>query len=274
MRIFDSHCHVDDSSFDKDLDEVLKRADQAGVLALMLAGITEKSCEKALEIAKTRPGCFVSVGVHPHDCKACTEKSLERLEVLAKNPLVRAWGETGLDFARMFSPKPVQETWFAAQLDAARKLDLPVIIHERDSGGRVLEILGAHPPGLKTGVVHCFSGTREELSAYLDMGFYIGITGICTQKERGAGLRDLIPLIPEDRMVIETDSPYLVPWPRSKETRRNEPAFLVSILARLAEIRNRKAEGLARVLWENTCRLYDIEGSDGWMRQDKMKNKK
>ena len=160
----------------------------------------------------------------------------------------------------MFSPKKDQEKWLVRQLDIAEGLDLPVIFHERDSNGRFMEILKTHfASGFQKGVIHCFSGNKIELKQYLDLGLYIGITGIVTIKQRGADLRKLIPHIPQDRILIETDAPYLTPYPDIKHTRRNEPAFVRSVLFKLAEVRKEDPDKLAGTVWNNTCRLFRID---------------
>ena len=159
----------------------------------------------------------------------------------------------------MYSPRQDQEKWFIRQLEIARELDLPLIFHERDSKGRFFEILSSHcPPDLK-GVVHCFSGNRNELERYLDFGLYIGITGILTIKTRGAELRRLVTGIPAERLLVETDAPYLTPAPEKNRTRRNEPAFVKSVLLKLAQVRDEGPEDLAEIIWTNTCSLYGIE---------------
>ena len=263
MRLFDSHAHIDDQSFDTDRDQMLARARASGVTAVMIAGITEKTCVGAVALAESRPGLFASVGVHPHDAKSCSEAALSSLIQLAKSPVVRAWGETGLDFDRMYSPRAVQEKWFVRQLETAAKLKLPLIIHERATQGRLLEILSSFPLGAEKGVVHCFSGTESELLAYLDLGFYIGVTGICTQKERGAALRQLLGRIPRDRILIETDAPFLTPVPERNRHRRNEPAFVASVFNKVVQVRAEEDPSLfADALWKNTCRLYDITEKD------------
>lgn len=259
MKLFDSHCHLDDRSYEKDLDAVIKRAERAGVRAAMVVGTGEKSCARAIALAQKYANLYVSVGVHPHDVRGCSEALIESLRKLAEQPPVRAWGEIGLDFNRMYSPRMVQEHWFVKQLKIARELDLPVIIHERDSGGRLLDILKEHSAQDTGGVIHCFSGDERELKQYLRMGFYIGITGILTLKERGAKLRRLVRYIPEKKLVIETDAPYLTPTPDRNHYRRNEPAFVKSVLLRLARVREVAAEHLADVIWDNTCRLYRID---------------
>jgi TatD DNase family protein len=259
MRLFDSHCHLDDSVYDKDIDEVIDRMRSADVDSAMIVGTTLERCRKAVAIAESTPGIYASVGIHPHDAKECNEKTLKTLVDLSNRSCVRAWGEIGLDFNRMYSPVDAQEKWFVRQLRIAADLDFPVILHERDSKGRLLELLKAHfGNGLK-GVVHCFSGTGHELDQYLELGFCIGITGIVTIKERGELIRKLAPLIPEDRILIETDAPYLTPAPERNKARRNEPAFVRSVLYRLADERNEDPEILAEKVWANTCRLYGVD---------------
>ena len=259
MRLFDSHCHLDDSVYDKDIHEVLHRMHAAGVESAMIVGTTLDRCHKAAAIAESTPGIYASVGIHPHDAKDCSEDTLKTLKDLSKRPCILAWGEIGLDFNRMYSPVDAQEKWLVRQLQIAENLKFPIILHERDSNGRLLEILKAHfRNGLK-GVVHCFSGTGDELEQYLELGLCIGITGIVTLKERGEPIRKLAGLIPEDRILIETDAPYLTPSPERNKTGRNEPAFVRSVLCRLADVRKEDPEGLAEKIWNNTCRLYSIE---------------
>jgi TatD DNase family protein len=199
------------------------------------------------------------VGVHPHDARNCDESALQDLADLADNKEVRAWGEIGLDFNRMYSPRKDQEKWFRRQLEIASQLNLPMIFHERDSNGRFLEMLKNNSLKNMNGVVHCFSGKREELDHYLELGLNLGITGIITMKDRGTQLRDMASVIPADRLLIETDAPYLTPFPERKHHRRNEPAFVKSILLKLAEVRDVEPATLAETVWENTCRLYNID---------------
>ena len=258
MKIFDSHCHLDDKSYNRDLDNVIKRAQSAGVARLMTVGVNRKTSAHAVELAESHPEIYASVGVHPHDVKNCRQSVIEDLINLAANPKVRAWGEIGLDFNRMYSPRKDQEIWFEKQLETAEQLELPMIFHERDSNGRFLEMLKKHAVNKLNGVVHCFSGDRNELKQYLDLGLYIGITGILTIKGRGARLRKLAPIIPLDRLLVETDAPYLAPAPEKNQHRRNEPAFVKSVLLKLAEIKKENPEHLAETIWNNTCRLYGV----------------
>lgn len=261
MKIFDSHCHLDDRAYDRDRDAVIERAHAAAVQAMMVVGIDQPSSTKAIAIAEAHDLIYASVGMHPHDAQRCDEDTLSALRALAQSPKVKAWGETGLDFNRMHSPQTDQEQWFTRQLEIAAELDLPMIFHERDSGGRFLQILKAHWGPQRKGVVHCFSGSAAELDSYLEMGLYIGITGIVTIQSRGQELRALIHHIPSDRLLVETDAPYLTPTPERNKFKRNEPAFVRTVLLKLAELRTVAPETLAAAIWSNTCRLFGLPES-------------
>lgn len=258
MDIFDSHCHLDDRSFNKDLANVVQRAHAADVNKMMVVGIDAQSSKKAVAIANQYEGLFASVGVHPHDAQSCNDDILNDLKTLANDPKVKAWGETGLDYNRMYSPQKDQEHWFLRQLEMGSELQLPMIFHERDSQGRFLQILQAHWEVGRTGVVHCFSGSDKELHTYLDMGLYIGITGILTIKSRGQRLRQMVQNIPADRLVVETDAPYLTPTPERNKYRRNEPAFVRTVLLKLAAVSDEDPNELATTVFDNTCRLFGV----------------
>jgi len=259
MKLFDSHCHLDDRAFDKDLDDVVRRMHAAGVASAMTIGTTLDRCAKGVAIAESTPGVYAAVGIHPHDAKSCDEDVLKTLVDLAASPGVRAWGEIGLDFNRMYSPRDVQEKWLIRQLEVSEALNLPALFHERDSNGRLIDILKSNFASGRTGVVHCFSGSEAELKQYLDLGLFIGITGIVTIKGRGEALRKMVPSIPLDRILIETDAPYLTPTPERNHTQRNEPAFVRSVLLKLAEVRCQDPVLVSETLWDNTCRLYGVE---------------
>jgi TatD DNase family protein len=259
MKIFDSHCHLDDKSYTRDLDDVLQRAYSAGVTRMMTIGVDKRSSILAVSLAQSHPRIYASVGVHPHDVKNCNTSIMQDIKSLSKNEKVRAWGEIGLDYNRMYSPRKDQEKWFAKQLAIADELALPMIFHERDSNGRFLEILKDHKCNDLNGVVHCFSGSQYELDQYLALGLHVGITGILTLKNRGTQLRRLVLGIPAERLLVETDAPYLLPAPERNHTRRNEPAFVKSVLLKLAEVRNEDPEQLAQIVWQNTCRLYGLD---------------
>jgi TatD DNase family protein len=258
MKIFESHCHLDDRSYADDLDEVIKSAREAQVCAMLTVGTDGASSGRAVVIADAYPDVYAAVGLHPHDAKTCDEETLAALKALARHAKVRAWGEIGLDFNRMYSPAKVQERWFERQIESALAMKLPMIFHERDSRGRFKDILKSFWTGENKGVVHCFSGNDDELDAYLDLGLSIGITGIVTMQSRGAGLRRMVRRIPAERLLVETDAPYLTPAPERNKHRRNEPAFVRSVLLKLAEVRGEPPEELAQVIWSNSCRLFGI----------------
>lgn len=258
MKLFDSHCHLDDRAFKKDVSGVIKQAVESGVMAMMAVGISKRSSEEVVSLSEKADPVYASIGIHPHVAKNCSESKLEFLSDLAKNPKVKAWGEIGLDFNRMFSAREDQELCLVRQLEISENLNLPVIFHERDSHGRFFELLKAHFKPGRQGVVHCFSGNEDEMKKYLDMELHIGITGILTIKGRGKDLRRLAQLLPAERILIETDAPYLTPAPEKNRIKRNEPAFVKSVLLKLAEIRGEDPESLAEQIWENTCRLYGI----------------
>ncbi|MBU1195581.1 MAG: TatD family hydrolase [Proteobacteria bacterium] len=260
MKLFDSHCHLDDKSYAKDLDAVLENAENNDVKNMMIVGVDIRTSLKAIRIAEAHTHIYTSVGIHPHDAKNWSASDIQTLVRMAReNPCVKAWGETGLDFNRMFSPQKDQENCLMAQLEAAEKLDLPLIFHERDSNGRFFDILKAHGPKSRQGVIHCFSGTKEELIKYLDLGYHIGITGILTIESRGKELREMVSMIPENRILIETDAPYLTPAPEKNKYRRNEPAFVKSVLLRLARIKETDPDTLSDIIYTNTTRLYRID---------------
>ena len=278
MILFDSHCHIDDKVYTSDVSAVIDRACQEGVRGMMIVGVDVKTSLKAVELAQNNitaphnaardntnqkpqghPILITSAGIHPHDAKNCSRHTLQTLKTIAKtHTCVKAWGETGLDFNRMFSPQQDQEVCFSSQLAIAQEMDLPLIFHERDSKGRFYEILKSEGPPSRKGVVHCFSGTRQEMFNYLDLGYHIGITGILTIQKRGEYLREIAPLIPEDRLLIETDAPYLTPAPQKNKFRRNEPAFVKSVLLKLAEIKETDPEKLSQTIFKNTLKFYNL----------------
>jgi TatD DNase family protein len=261
MQIFDSHCHLDDRSYDRDREAVIERAHAAEVRAMMVVGIDRPSSTKAIAIAEAHDLIYASVGMHPHDAQRCDEGTIGTLGTLAQSAKVKAWGETGLDFNRMHSPQADQERWFSRQLEMAAELTLPMIFHERDSAGRFLQILKAHWGPQRKGVVHCFSGSQAELDSYLELGLYVGITGIVTIHSRGQDLRAMVARIPTDRLLVETDAPYLTPTPERNKFKRNEPAFVRTVLMKLAEIRAVPPETMAAAVWSNTCRLFGLPES-------------
>lgn len=235
--------------FDADRGAVIARAQAAGVVHQVLTGTSLSASRAALALARAHPGVLTATaGVHPHDARSFDAETLAALRALTEAPEVVAVGECGLDFNRDFSPRPDQERAFAEQLALACEVGLPVFLHERDAHDRFLAILAEHRDGLVGGVVHCFTGSAAALTAYLDLGMHIGITGWVCDERRGRELRGLVARIPPDRLMIETDAPFLTPrvTPSGvKLPRRNEPAFLPHVAEAIAGCTGRSLSAVA-----------------------------
>jgi TatD DNase family protein len=235
--LVDIGANLTNKAFRADLEAVLERAREAGVTRMVVTGTTLQESEAAAEMAAARPDVFCSTaGIHPHHAKDVDQHTLDRIRQLAARPEVRAIGECGLDFNRDFSPRPDQQRWFEEQVKLAIELKMPMFLHEREASTTLLEILDRHRSGLDKVLIHCFTGEAEALDAYLERGFYIGITGWICDERRGSHLCDLVQRIPTNRLMLETDSPYLVPRtirPKPKK-HRNEPAFLTYVLETVA----------------------------------------
>jgi TatD DNase family protein len=261
MGLIDIGVNLTNRAFAQDRDQVIERATEAGVEAMVVTGTSVRSSALALELAKTRPGLlFATAGVHPHDAKSCDDATLGALFELAAHEAVVAIGECGLDYNRDFSPRPVQDRWFEAQIELAAELKLPVFLHERDAHERFLEILERHRDRLVAACLHCFTGTEPELRAYLDLDLHIGITGWIADERRGRHLCDLVKLIPDDRLMIETDAPYLVPRNAGKKPKggRNEPAFLAWVARAVADATGRTEEEVAEVTGRTARAFFRI----------------
>ena len=245
MTLADIGANLTHSSFGEDLDAVLSRAREAGVDTIVVTGTSVEESRRAVALAEAHPQMLhATAGAHPHHARECNEETIPALRALASHPRVVALGECGLDFNRNYSPHPDQERWFEAQLELAIEIGKPLFLHSRDAHPRFAEILHARRDRLPRAVAHCFTGARDELRAYLDLGLHIGITGWICDERRGAHLLELVREIPGDRLLVETDSPYLTPrdlrpQPRA---RRNEPAFLPHIVRTVARALNRPAE--------------------------------
>jgi TatD DNase family protein len=245
-ELVDIGANLSHKSFRSDLDAVLGRARTAGVRRILVTGTSVESTRAAIALARAHPGAlFATAGIHPHDASTASPEALRELAELAKAPEVKSMGECGLDFDRDFSPRPAQEAAFEAQLEIAAENRLPVFLHERAAHDRFLAILSRHRPRLSRAVAHCFTGTERELEAYLALDLHIGITGWICDDRRGAGLRPLMAKIPADRLLLETDAPYLTPPAAKAPGRRNEPAFLTHVLAEVARGAGRPADQVA-----------------------------
>ena len=250
----DSHAHLEMEEFDGDRGAVLERAAAAGLTAIITVGTTIPDCEKAAALARLHPQVYAAVGIHPHEVKGIDAGTYDALRILARQEKVIAIGEIGLDFFYDLSPREVQLRCFAEQLVLALELDLPVIIHDREAHAETLRILQQQRGRLR-GVLHCFSGDAAMARECLEMGFYLSVAGPLTYKKADQ-LRAVAREIPAERLLIETDCPYLAPQPwRGK---RNEPAYVVETARCLAEIRGVAAAELERLTEENTRRLFGL----------------
>ncbi len=261
MIFVDSHCHVDGAEFDRDRGDVIKRAEENGVKMMLVIGTGEPhsgNFERAVSLAEKNENIFAAVGVHPHDAKTFDAEAASQLINLAKSSKkVVAWGEIGLDFYYEHSPKNMQEDVFRKQIGIAKKLDLPIIIHSREADSETVKILTEECSGkdFRGGVMHCFGGTAEMAQSLMDIGFLISFAGNVTFK-KAENLRDAAQIVPLDKLLIETDCPYLAPVPfRGK---RNEPMFVVETAKFLAEFYGIELEQLAKQTTENFKRFFRI----------------
>ncbi|GHA19984.1 3'-5' ssDNA/RNA exonuclease TatD [Oceanisphaera arctica] len=246
--MIDIGVNLTNSQFDKDRDQVIIRAKAAGISALVLTGTNLEESRAVADYAATEPGfCYATAGIHPHDAKTFDGQSLSVLRALAAQPQVVAIGECGLDYNRDFSPRPQQDAVFEAQLELAAELQLPVFMHCRDAHDRFLDILRPWRSRLPAAVLHCFTGSEAELRGCLALDLHIGITGWICDERRGQELQRLVSLIPDHRLMIETDSPYLLPRDLSPKpsSRRNEPAYLPHIARRIVACRGDDPDALA-----------------------------
>jgi TatD DNase family protein len=246
-------------SYDPDRAQVLERARAAGVGYFLITGADLASSRRAIELARAQPDILqATAGVHPHHASTLTEDQLPELEALMRAPEVRAAGECGLDYFRNFSTPADQERAFRWQLELASRTHKPVFLHQRDAHADFIRILREYLPGLSGGVAHCFTGSAAEAQDYLSLGLYIGITGWLCDERRGQLLKDAIQHIPPDRLLIETDGPYLLPrdLPQKPSSRRNEPMYLPHILATISALRGESPETLAAATTANAARLF------------------
>jgi len=254
MRLVDSHCHLQADRFDDDVDEVIAAAREAGVERILVPGWNAWSCAAALQLTERQPWLDAAVGVHPHDATDLTPEALDSLRALATQPGVVAIGEIGLDYYRDLSPRETQRQALMTQCGLASELDLPVVLHNRDSHADLIELLRAHDGGLR-GVFHCFIGDQAMARDALDLGFYLSFAGPLTYPQNET-LREVAAWAPEDRILVETDSPYLTPPPyRGK---RNEPKHVAIVAQRLAELRNVSFERIAEMTTQNAETLFRL----------------
>jgi TatD DNase family protein len=261
VTLVDSHCHVAEPEFDSDRAAVLARAAAAGVTTIVCVGATGPvaSNAPAVALAGTHDGVevVVAVGIHPHHAASADEPSFAALEAFARRPGVVAVGETGLDFHYDHSPHPAQLAAFARTVALARRLGLPLVVHVREAHTEAADLLAAEEAREVGGVIHCFTGNATDARRYLDLGFHISVAGIVTFKNADT-LREAVRLVPPDRLLIETDSPYLAPVPH--RGRRNEPAHVQLVAQAVAKTRGEPAEAVAGTTTTNARRLFRLRG--------------
>lgn len=258
MRLFDSHAHLTDESFAPELDAILARAAERGVSAVVSIASNLEDAEAAIELARTasRPRIWTTAGLHPHEAERWMPETVDRLEKCARAEPVVAIGETGLDFYYENAPRPTQRLAFRAQLELAGRLGFPVVVHSREADEETAALIQEYR-GRVVGVLHCYSGGAGLLEVGLAAGWYVSFSGLVTFKNYKD--HDVVRAVPGDRLLVETDSPYLAPVP--KRGRRNEPAFLEYTLRRVAEIRGEEPEEVAELTFDNACRLYSLAES-------------
>lgn len=258
--MIDIGANLTDKTFQHDVDAVLNRARTNGVEHIVVTGTDISSSKSAVRLCAQYPGFLSSTaGIHPHNSSRVPSGWIDEIKSIAKSNCAVAVGETGLDYYRDFAPRADQRKVFVAHLELASSMDIPVFIHDRDSQGDLLNIVTDFK-GLKA-VVHCFTGSADLLLNYLELDLYIGITGWVCDERRGNTVREAVHLIPDDRLLVETDAPYLMPRnirPRPK-TRRNEPANLSYVVTAIASARNQSVEGIAQLTVNNAKRLFAID---------------
>jgi TatD DNase family protein len=255
--LIDSHAHIQGKEYAGEAAAVIERARSAGVEKIIAVGGAGdmSSNTEAVALAEAYPNVFATVGMHPHDAKDVGAADLAILKKLAARPKVVAVGETGLDYYYNHSAHDVQRRVFAQFIHMALETDLPLVVHERDGAREAAELLSNEGAGRLRGVIHCFTGTYEAARAYLDLGFYLSFTGIITFKN-AEPLRDVVRKVPLDRMLVETDSPYLTPVPH--RGRRNEPAYVRFVAETIASLKGIPVEEIARITSANVEALFGV----------------
>jgi TatD DNase family protein len=257
LGLIDSHTHIQGKEYAGDTEAVIDRAGEAGVDKIIVVGGAGDMASNtaAVALADSWANLYATVGMHPHDAKHVGEEELRQLKELVAQPKVIAVGETGLDYYYNHSPREVQREVFTQFIHLAGEKQLPLVVHERDGAQEAAELLREEGNGKVQGVIHCFTGDYDAARAYLDLGFYLSFTGIITFKNAGA-LREVVRMVPLDKMFVETDSPYLTPVPH--RGKRNEPAYVRFVAASIASVKGLSIEEVARVTTNNVRTLFRI----------------
>ncbi len=256
MELIDTHCHLTFEQLSDDIEAILARSVTEGVTGWIAVGTDPRQNRKAIELADKFENMYAAVGIHPHEAKDVTAQTLTELKELAQSEKVVAIGETGLDFHYNFSKQPDQKRVFAAQLTIAKELNLPVIIHCREAFDETLEILAQHGHGLKAVVFHCFSGSAEQAELVLAQGFYISVTCVVTFKNAEL-IRQAAKIVPTDRLMLETDCPYMSPEPMRKQ-KINEPALMLHTAEFLAELKGMDLTDFANAVTATSRTFFNL----------------
>lgn len=258
--IFDTHAHYDDDAFDEDRDTLLGEIFSSGICCITDVGASMESSKRAVELSKKWPGIYAAVGVHPDSTADMKQEDLKELRRLAEEPKVVAIGEIGLDYYWDNSPREIQKKWFLRQLELARDLDLPVIIHSREAAKDTMDIMKEAVQKGNKGVIHCYSYSAQMAKEYVSMGFFIGIGGVLTFKNARV-IKEAVKEIPLSSIVLETDSPYLAPTPH--RGKRNNSMYLTEVVKQLAELKEVPEETVIQMTLANARKLYRLEENCG-----------
>lgn len=258
-KLFDIGANLTHESFSSDLSTIINESISNNIEKISVTGCNLEDSLKALSIAEMYPNNLISTcGIHPHYADSFNDSSEIEIKEIASNSLVKAIGETGLDFNRNYSKKENQINSFIEHIKIANELNLPMFLHQRDSHKEFMTCLKDIYPETNC-VVHCFTGSEEELDAYLSLDFYIGITGWICDEKRGSHLKEFISKIPLDKLLIETDSPYLLPKNIKIKGRRNKPLFLKEVFSKISSIRNEPVNDLSKAIYQNSLKFFNLE---------------
>ena len=253
--LIDSHCHLDMNAYDGDLDEIINSAKKRGISRIITIGIDLSSSRKAVELADQYPGVYATVGIHPHSAEDASDDIYRELKKLAARPKVVGYGEIGLDYAKQYAPINIQIREFTMQLNLAKELHLPVVIHDREAHEDTLKLLKERGPFPAGGVMHCFSGDVSLAFQVLELGFYVSIPGIVTFKN-AVELQQVVREVPMERILLETDGPFLAPAPWRGKT--NRPDYLLYTAGKVAELKNISVDEVANQTMLNTEKLFSL----------------
>ena len=258
-KLVDSHAHLEMADFRKDLEEVIRRARDAGVETIFTVGTERKDWPRALEIAESHDSIYAILGVHPHNAKEIDDQTYPDLLRLCRHKKVRAFGEIGLDFFRNLSSREIQLNRFREQIGLAKDLGLPIVVHDRDAHRETLDILKSEKAEECGGIIHCFSGDYEMAKKCLELGFFISVPGTITFKN-AEEFKDIVRRLPLESLLVETDAPYLTPVPfRGK---RNEPSYVRYTAEKVAEVKKVSFEKVAEVTTQNALRVFRVDPAE------------